>query len=117
MDYSPKKKSDAYEATIEFLEMVKTQYNVIVMEWFSDDGGEYISAKNTALLKGRGIGIFHSVPYMHQMNGCAEQFTAVCKIPGGAAFFGLKSKFEKFRVPMSWASYFHQFSSYDHYFG
>ena len=43
-------------------------------------------------------------------------FIAVFNNPGRAAFFGLKSKFEKSKVPVLQASYFHQFLSYEHNF-
>ena len=69
-----KKKSDALDATNEFLTMIHTQYGIKVQEWFSDDGGEYISKKYTDLLKSRGIIMFRSVPYQKQMNGRAERF-------------------------------------------
>ena len=54
--------------------MIHTQYDAIVQEWFSDDGGEYISNRYVKLLKEKGIEIFRSVPSQKQMNGRAERF-------------------------------------------
>ena len=69
-----RKKSDAYEATKEFLEMILTQYGVKVQEFFTDDGSEFVSDKFIALLKSRGILIYHTVPEKKSMNGWAERF-------------------------------------------
>jgi hypothetical protein len=69
-----KKKSDAYEATKDFLVMIHTQYGIKVQEWFSDDGSEYVSKKYVTLLKSHGILIYRSVPEQKSMNGRAERF-------------------------------------------
>jgi len=45
------KKAEACKATKQFITMIKTQYNVSVMEWFSDNGGEYVDAQYIDLLK------------------------------------------------------------------
>jgi hypothetical protein len=66
------KKSNAYQATEEFLIMIHTQYGIKVLEWFSDDGGEYVSKKYVELLKSHGILIYHTVPKQKSMNGWAE---------------------------------------------
>ena len=69
-----RKKSDAYQATEEFLILIHTQYGIKVQEWFSDDGGEYIGKKYVDLLKSRGIVIYRTVPEQKSMNGRAERF-------------------------------------------
>jgi hypothetical protein len=67
-----RKKSDAYQATDEFLVMIHTQYGIKVQEWFTDDGGEYVSKKYVNLLKSHGIMIYRTVPEQKSMNGWAE---------------------------------------------
>jgi len=37
-----KKKSKALKATEQFIAMIKTQYGVAILEWFTDNGGEYV---------------------------------------------------------------------------
>ena len=67
-------KSTALTATHQFLQMVKTQFQVSVQSWMSDFGGEYKSATYDDLLKGEGIRIHNSAPHIPQQNGCAERF-------------------------------------------
>ena len=58
--------------TEQFISMIKTQYGVSIMEWFSNNGGEYVDKLYIDLLKDLGIKIFRSVPCQPQMNGRAE---------------------------------------------
>jgi len=68
------KKSDSLSATQQFLAMVKTQYNVTIGQWMSDNGGEYVDGKYEKLLRDGGIEILRSVPAQPQMNGQVEHF-------------------------------------------
>jgi len=90
-----RKKTEAYKATIEFLEMILMQSGVIIMGWFSDDGGEYISVRFMALMKSKGIVVFRSVPEQKQMNRHPEGFN--CTISN-------KAEAMRFRacLPQSW---------------
>ena len=67
-------RSATLTATHQFLQMVKTQFQVSVQSWMSDFGGEYKSAAYDDLLKGEGIRIYNSAPHISQQNGCTEQF-------------------------------------------
>ena len=67
-------KSGALTATRQFLQMVKTQFQVSVQGWMLDFGGEYKSATYDDLLKGKGIRIYNSAPHIPQQNGHAERF-------------------------------------------
>jgi len=69
-----KKKSDAKATSKQFIAMVKTQYNAIIGEWMTDNGGEYIDKDYVKLLKDEGIKIQQSVPAQPQMNGRVEHF-------------------------------------------
>lgn len=67
-------KSDALQATSDFLSMIKNQYDATIKVFQIDFGGEYESNDFKNMLKSKGIVTFHSVPYMHQQNGRAERF-------------------------------------------
>jgi len=69
-----KKKSDSKVASKQFIAMVKTQYNMTIGEWMTDNGGEYVDKDYVKLLKDEGIEIQQSVPAQLQMNGRAEHF-------------------------------------------
>jgi len=69
-----KKKSDSKAASKQFIAMVKTQYNMTIGEWMTDNGGEYVDRDYVKLLKDEGIEIQWSVPSQLQMNGRAERF-------------------------------------------
>jgi len=69
-----KKKSDSKGASKQFITMVKTQYNMTIGEWMTDNGGEYINKDYVKLLKDEGIKIQWSIPAQLQMNGRAEHF-------------------------------------------
>jgi len=69
-----KKKSDSFQASKQFIAMVKNQYNATVSEWMTDNGGEYVDEKYIKFLKDEGIEIKRSVPSQPQMNGRAEHF-------------------------------------------
>ena len=68
-----RKKSDAYNAIIDFLAMVRTQHNITVKTFMTDAGGEYKSDALMAKFKELGIRTHTSVPHMHQQNGRAER--------------------------------------------
>ena len=65
-------KSAALMATRQFLQMVKTQFQVSVQGWMSDFSGEYKSTTYDDLLKGEGIRVYNSAPHVPQQNGHAE---------------------------------------------
>jgi len=69
-----RKKTEACKATEQFIAMIKTQYGVSIMEWFSDNGGEYVDQDYIDLLLDHGIKIFRSILRQPQMNGRTEQF-------------------------------------------
>ena len=66
-------KDGAITTTSHFLALVETKYNVKVVQWMSDAGGEYKSKAFDSMLKDRGIEILQSIPYTHQQNDRAEQ--------------------------------------------
>ena len=68
-----RKKSDAYDAIINFLAMVRNQHNASVRIFMSDAGGEFKSDALVAKFKELGIKTRTSVPNMHQQNGRAER--------------------------------------------
>ena len=57
----------------QFLELVKTQHNVVVKQFHSDRGGEFKSKKFDELLASKGIVRQTSAPHIHQQNGRAER--------------------------------------------
>src|SRR5271163_4166576 len=69
-----KDKASTYQAWLNFIAMVKTQYKKDVAGIMSDMGGEFTSLKLTEKLKELGIKIYRSVPHMAQQNGRAERF-------------------------------------------
>ena len=62
-------KDAALTATSQFLAYVELQYGSKVQQWMSNAGGEYKSVAFIKMLKGRGIEILQSIPYVHQQNG------------------------------------------------
>jgi len=95
-----RKKTEARKATKQFISMIKTQYGVSIMEWFSDNGGEYVDKLYIDLLKDLGIKIFRSVPRQPQMNGRAERFNQTIDTKAEALRFQacLPSSYWKFCV-------------------
>ncbi|EEB89025.1 hypothetical protein MPER_12933 [Moniliophthora perniciosa FA553] len=67
-------KSDAIKALKQFIAMVHTQHNAKIVEWMSDEGGEFKSNEFDDVLRDNGIKILQSVPYTPQQNGRAERF-------------------------------------------
>ena len=65
-------KYETYTAVKSFLELVKTQHNMIVKQFRSDRGGEFKSKKFDELLASKGIVRQTSAPHIHQQNGQAE---------------------------------------------
>ena len=62
-------KDETYTAVKQFLELVKTQYNMVVKQFCSDRGGEFKSKKFDELLASKGIVRQTSAPHIHQQNG------------------------------------------------
>ena len=69
-----RKKSDALEATRQFITMVATQLRTKIQEWMSDAGREYTLKDFEKLLKNCRIKILQSVPHQPQQNGHAKHF-------------------------------------------
>jgi len=67
--------------------MIKMQYNVSIMEWFSDNGSEYVNKKYINLLKDHGMVIFRRILRQPQMNGHAERFNHMINIKAEALCF------------------------------
>ena len=82
-----RKKTEACKATEQFITMIKTQYGVSIMEWFSDNGGEYVNKQYIDFLKDHGIKILRRVPRQPQMNGHAERFNQTINIKAEALHF------------------------------
>lgn len=68
-----RKKSDAYQAILDFLAMACTQHNITVKEFMTDAGGEFKSDALLTKFKELGIKTRTSIPHMHQQNGRAER--------------------------------------------
>ena len=66
-------KDETYTAVKQFLELVKTQHNIVVKQFRSDRGGEFKSKKFDELLATKGIVRQTSAPHIHQQNGRAER--------------------------------------------
>ena len=60
-------KSVALVATCQFLQMVKTQFQVFVQGWMLDFGRENKSATYDDLLKGESIKIYNNAPHVCQV--------------------------------------------------
>ena len=66
-------KDAALTATYHFIQMVEKRFEVNILQWKSDAGGEYKSKAFIKMLQDRGIEILQSVPYTHQQNGRVER--------------------------------------------
>ena len=66
-------KDAALTATYHFIQMVEKHFEVNILQWKSDAGGEYKSKAFIKMLQDRGIEILQSVPYAHQQNGRVER--------------------------------------------
>jgi hypothetical protein len=67
-----KKKSDAYQAIINFITFIERQFNVMVLIVVTDNGGEYVQID--AYFKQKGIRHVRIPPYSHESNGVPERF-------------------------------------------
>lgn len=69
-----KQKSDFEKVFDQFVAYVRTQYGVVIKEFQSDNGGEYMS--NSLQAKMKALGIVHrtTTPYTPQQNGKAERY-------------------------------------------
>ena len=65
-------KDETYTAVKQFLELIKTQHNMVVKQFRSDRGGEFKSKKFDELLAAKRIVRQTSAPHIHQQNGQAE---------------------------------------------
>jgi transposase InsO family protein len=76
--YYLQRKSDAFEAFKEWLEMVERETGRKLRVWHVDNGGEFITAEWMAFLKARGIQLKASAPRTPEQNGVAEhQFRSI----------------------------------------
>eukprot|EP00833_Pecoramyces_ruminatium_P000911 jgi/Orpsp1_1/1174943/evm.model.c7180000052037.1 len=71
--YPIKLKSEVYTKFIEFYELMKNKYNLIVKTLKSDRGAEYINNDFNKFVKEHGIDYIHSEPGAHEQNGRAER--------------------------------------------
>lgn len=72
--YFLKTKKQAAHAADTFFAYVETQFGIKIKALASDNGGEYIGAEMTSILKKRGITHRKSAPYHHESNGLPERF-------------------------------------------
>jgi hypothetical protein len=97
-----KKKSDAYDAFIKWIALVKNQYadECHIKTWHSDGGGEYITEKFTQKFGQLGINIFQSAPHTPQQTGRAERFnrTTMDKAESMRHLAGLPGSWWEFAV-------------------
>lgn len=68
-----RKKSEAIEKSIHFIEKMKTQFNAKPKNFRSDRGGEYLSNKFQDYLSDNGIKFECTVGYAPEQNGVAER--------------------------------------------
>lgn len=68
-----RKKSEAFEKSVEFIEYLKTQINMKPKIFRSDRGGEYLSHKFQNYLSENGIKFECTVGYAPEQNGIAER--------------------------------------------
>jgi histone deacetylase 1/2 len=66
-----RKKSDAYNAFVNFQKLVECQHDTKILTVQSDWGGEY--EKLNSLFQSQGISHHVSYPHAHQQNGSAER--------------------------------------------
>jgi transposase InsO family protein len=71
--YLLKKKSDVLPLFTQFLQMIKTQFNIVVRAIRSDNGGEYISDGFCSQLNQKGVLQQLSCHYTPEQNGVAER--------------------------------------------
>lgn len=69
-----KRKSDGPQLLIDFTMEQKTQHNAIIMEWLTDNGGEYVNTKLLEFWKSEGTVHRTTPPYSPESNGIAERF-------------------------------------------
>ena len=67
-------KSDAKQATRNFIAMVKNQFGATIKKWHIDNGGEFKGMGMEEFLAENGILVEKGAPYAHQQNGRAERF-------------------------------------------
>ncbi|KAL6983665.1 hypothetical protein U1Q18_052612 [Sarracenia purpurea var. burkii] len=71
--YLLKRKSDVFPLFTQFLHMIKTQFNTIIRDIRSDNGGEYISDTFRDQLTQEGILQQLTCPYIPEQNGVVER--------------------------------------------
>ena len=71
--YLFKKKSDVLPLFTQFLQMIKTQYNIVVHAIHFNNGGEYISDTFCSQLNQKGILHQLTCPQTLEQNGVAER--------------------------------------------
>jgi histone deacetylase 1/2 len=69
--YLLKKKSDAFDAFVNFQKLVERKLDQKILTVQSDWGGEYV--KLNSLFQSQGISHLVSCPHAHQQNGAAER--------------------------------------------
>ncbi|KAI0996197.1 Retrovirus-related Pol polyprotein from transposon TNT 1-94 [Podosphaera aphanis] len=68
-----KMKSEAAQVTIDFISYLETQYNCIVKNFRTDNGGEYLKQQLTKFFAQKGIEHDLTPPYSPESNGVAER--------------------------------------------
>ena len=75
-----KSKSEAAQATIDFLTILDTQYNCRVKSFRTDNGGEYCNATLSSFFAKKGIIHHLTPPYSPESNGVAERMNrSICE--------------------------------------
>lgn len=67
-------KSEASQHMIDFVKYVKTQFEINIKRWRTDNGGEFVNESVHKLFRENGIVHEKSPPYEHERNGNAERF-------------------------------------------
>ena len=95
-------KSDAYDAFLKWIALVKNQYEdkCSIKTWHCDGGGEYITDKFIEKLEKMGINLVRSAPHTPQQHGRAERFnrTTMDKAESLRHQAGLPSSWWEFAV-------------------
>ena len=65
-------KSETFQATKSFIDLMENQFGVRIKRLRSDQGGEFLSHEFDNYLSQKGIIREKSAPHVHQQNGCAE---------------------------------------------
>ncbi|KAI0994735.1 hypothetical protein K3495_g13446 [Podosphaera aphanis] len=91
-----KNKSDAAQATIDFISFIETQYSCRTKSFRTDNGGEYVNQSLSKFFAQKGISHHLTPPYSPESNGVAERLNRTIGE-------GIRAMLQPFKEKRLWA--------------